>query len=310
MQSEQTKTMPNILVVDDSVATLEMLDDALSSEAMKVEVASSGRNAIAAVSEVKPDLILMDALMPGLDGFETCKILKTEKHCEDVPIVFMTGSDDASHVVEALSSGGVDFVSKPILLDQLFARMRVHLANARRVQSARNALDLTGRKFVACDNNGVILWTTPQAADLLKKAGLHEEEGAKLPWEIVDSLFSGDSTNSNSKGKSSYSFVSANIEVEFTLFDDSNLDENLIQLTNADRGSYEQQLAAAFELTARESEVLLWITYGKSNKEIAEILDMSPRTVNKHLEQIFIKLSVENRTSAATKSVRVLWNES
>lgn len=85
--------------------------------------------------------------------------------------------------------------------------------------------------------------------------------------------------------------------------------EILLRLPDCNQGSDEERLADAFGLTLREAEVLLWITHGKSNKEIAEILEMSPRTVNKHLEQIFNKLGIENRTAAATMAVRVLWNE-
>ena len=83
----------------------------------------------------------------------------------------------------------------------------------------------------------------------------------------------------------------------------------LLRLVDRHRGTDEEQLAKAFGLTLREAEVLLWIAHGKANKEIADILEMSPRTVNKHLEQIFNKLVVEKRTSAATMAVRVLWRD-
>ena len=82
-----------------------------------------------------------------------------------------------------------------------------------------------------------------------------------------------------------------------------------MRLVDRHRGADEEQLARAFGLTLREAEVLLWVAHGKFNKEIADILEMSPRTVNKHMEQIFNKLAVEKRTSAATLAVRVLWRE-
>ena len=83
-------------------------------------------------------------------------------------------------------------------------------------------------------------------------------------------------------------------------------DELLFRLTDLNGGADEQVLQTSLSLTTRESEVLLWISHGKSNREIGEILSISPRTVNKHLEQIFEKLGVENRASAAARAVRTL----
>ena len=300
-----------VLVVDDAPDTLAMLSEAISFEGMTPLVAENGHVALGAVNQSRPDIVLMDAIMPGIDGFETSRIIKEQKGCDDLPIIFMTGSGDDDHVVKALSSGGVDFITKPVVLDQLFARMRVHLSNAKRARSARNALDMTGRKFIACDPNGAILWSTPQASELLRRAGLRSENEAHLPWDIVQAiLVKHDHPSTNLIHEPiSFLYKDGAHDVIFKLFDDSDASEKLIQLIDGNRGTYEQQLAQAFALTARESEVLLWITYGKSNKEIAEILEMSPRTVNKHLEQIFIKLAVENRTSAATLSVKILWSE-
>ena len=83
-------------------------------------------------------------------------------------------------------------------------------------------------------------------------------------------------------------------------------DELLFRLTELSTTADEVQLQQTLSLTSRESEVLLWISRGKANREIGEILAISPRTVNKHLEQIFVKLGVENRASAAARAVRTL----
>jgi DNA-binding CsgD family transcriptional regulator len=83
-------------------------------------------------------------------------------------------------------------------------------------------------------------------------------------------------------------------------------DENLLRLIEGDLGSDQTVLRKKLSVTEREAEVLLWIARGKSNRDIAEILSLSPRTVNKHLEQIYAKLGVENRTSAAALAVRTL----
>ena len=304
----ETRENNRVLVVDDSQDTLMMLSDALRLEGMEVLTSSSGRHAIAVANSDFPDIVLMDAVMPGLDGFETCQILKADRGFEDVPIIFMTGFNEGEHVVKALAAGGVDFVSKPIELNELFARMRVHLVNARRARSARRALDSTGRWIVACDRNGKVFWSTQQASDLLHRAGIRSDPGAYLPWDVVAWLSRPDDPGPVAREALRHSRNGQ--DLEFRVLSDEDGGEILLRLIDRHRGTDEEQLSKAFGVTLREAEVLLWIAHGKSNKEIAEILDMSLRTVNKHLEQIFNKLMVEKRTSAATMAVKVLWRDS
>ena len=114
-------------------------------------------------------MILMDALMPGIDGFETCRASKQNKALAHVPVIFMTGLSDTEHIVKGLEAGGVDYVTKPLVPDELLARIRVHLANARISHSARTALDAFGRFLLAASGTGSILWCTPQAARLLEE---------------------------------------------------------------------------------------------------------------------------------------------
>lgn len=296
-----------VLLVDDSPETLTMLTDALALEGMQVVVAESGLAALAMASKVQPDIVLMDAMMPGMDGFETCKIFKSESLLADIPVIFMTGLNESEHVVRALEAGGVDFVAKPASLPELFARMHVHLANARKTRSARDALDTTGRRIVAVSGKGDINWATPQAADLLERAGIRVDAEAHMPWQVSGWL--AELGVKRLSGEVNTLEVARNhLTLEFRVVGRSLEDEWLLRVVDRDAGTDEERLAAAFDLSLREAEVLLWITHGKSNKEIAEILDLSPRTVNKHLEQIFDKLGVENRTAAATMSVRVLWD--
>lgn len=299
-----------VLVVDDSPDALFMLSDALKLEGMDVLTCNSGRQAISLANASSPDIVLMDAVMPGLDGFETCQILKSARGFEDIPIIFMTGFNESEHVVRALAAGGVDFVSKPIVLNELFARMRVHLGNARRARSARRALDSTGRWIVACDRNGRIFWSTQQAADLMQRAGIRSDQRAYLPWEVVEWLGQNAEQASPAVLREAFRYSYNGQDLEFRILSDDGGEEVLLRLVDRHRGTDEEQLVKAFGLTLREAEVLLWIAHGKANKEIADILEMSPRTVNKHLEQIFNKLRVEKRTSAATMAVKVLWRDS
>src|SRR5215510_6145200 len=155
------------LVVDDSPETLRLLTDALDSAGMTVMVALDGTSAMRIVDQITPDIILLDAVMPGMDGFETCRQLKRDAGLSNVPVIFMTGLADTEHIVRGLEAGGVDYVTKPIVVEEMLARIRVHLANARMTQSARAALDVSGRFLLAVSRQGRILWATPQAQKLL-----------------------------------------------------------------------------------------------------------------------------------------------
>src|SRR5918912_1500935 len=134
---------------------------------MTVMVALDGAAAMRIVDQITPDIVLLDAVMPGLDGFETCRRIKRDAGLANVPVIFMTGLAETEHIVRGLEAGGVDYVTKPIVVEEMLARIRVHLANARLTQSARAALDVSGRYLLAVSRQGRILWATPQAQKLL-----------------------------------------------------------------------------------------------------------------------------------------------
>src|SRR6202451_3392967 len=178
-----------VLVVDDSPDTLRMLTDALEDAGMTVLVALEGAQALAIVGKITPDVILMDAVMPSIDGFETTRRLKRNKTLAHVPVIFMTGLTETQDIVKGLEAGGVDYVTKPIVPDELLARIRVHLANARLAQSARAALDASGRYLLATNTSGGVLWCTPQAAKLLGLAFVYfHGEGYVLPSNVQEWL--------------------------------------------------------------------------------------------------------------------------
>lgn len=297
-----------VLVVDDSPNTLSVLTDALEEAGMTVLVAREGDHALSIVEKVTPDVILMDAVMPGTDGFETCRRLKQNRALAHVPVIFMTGLSDTEHIVEGLEAGGVDYVTKPIVAGELLARIRVHLTNARMAQSARTALDAFGRFLFAVDNVGKVLWCTPQAVKLLANALRDfDAEDYVVPETIRDWV----------QHAASAPAASPPVPIELKTHTSTNklqllyvtqigANEHLLRVIEGDAGNDQMVLKSRLMITDRESEVLLWIARGKSNRDIAEILSLSPRTVNKHLEQIYTKLGVENRTSAAALAVRTL----
>lgn len=294
-----------VLLVDDSPEALGFLTDALEQSGFSALIATSGQAALNIAERITPDIILLDAVMPSMDGFETCRRLKANAAVAQVPVIFMTGLTETEHVVRALESGGVDYLTKPINIDELRARIRVHLSNARSAQSARVALDAAGRHLLAVRANGAIHWSTPQATRLVNAA-----TGRDDGLEIVVAHISGwlaDRTTVDSTRDAPLTITEAGRPaLQLSFLGAMGPDEYLFRLTAANEKSDDHLLKDHFALTTRESEVLLWIAKGKSNRDIGDILGLSARTVNKHLEQIYVKLGVENRASAAVKAAHIL----
>ncbi len=293
-----------VLLVDDSPEALGFLTDALEQSGFSVLIATSGTAALGIVERITPDLILLDAIMPSMDGFETCRRLKANPAISQIPVIFMTGLTETEHVVHALESGGVDYLTKPINIDELRARIGVHLRNARSAQSARVALDAAGRHLLAVKGDGEIHWSTPQATRLINTA-LGGDDSLDVVVGRIAEWMKKRSASATSDGAISVSHGGKDV-LGLAFLGAIGPDEYLFRLTANNRRSDDETLRQSFALTQRESEVLLWIAKGKANRDIGEILGLSARTVNKHLEQIYVKLGVENRASAAVKAAHVL----
>jgi len=295
-----------ILVVDDSPETLGFLTDLLDHAGYTVLIATDAASALSLVDRITPDLVLLDAVMPGMDGFEACRRLKNDKLLRHLPVIFMTGLDHTERVVEGLGAGGVDYIVKPIVVDVLLARIRVHLDNARSANASRAALDATGRYLLATNGAGQLLWCTPQARKLLLAAGgpRQGERDHALAPAVVDCLLRLRSERSRASARPPAAAGGA--ALEFTFLGPTGPEEFLYCVTETSDAGEHEALQQKLLLTQREAEVLLWISRGKSNRDIGEILDISPRTINKHLERVFVKLGVENRASAAVQAERVL----
>jgi DNA-binding response OmpR family regulator len=287
------------LVVDDSPETLRLLTDALDGAGMTVVVAMDGAAAMRIVDQITPDIILLDAVMPGMDGFETCRRLKRDAGLSNVPVIFMTGLAETEHIVRGLEAGGVDYVTKPIVIEEMLARIRVHLANARLTQSARAALDVSGRFLLAVSQQGKIVWATPQAQKLLSEnlaAGTDDE--FVLPDTMLQWLEQAQKGKAGSRAQAMASFPE-NEQLRLQYMGKLAPNEFLLRLAKDSGGETPAEFSTELGLTTREGEVLSWLSKGKTNRDIAQILGLSPRTVDKHLEQIYAKLGVENRTAAA-----------
>jgi len=289
------------LVVDDSPDTLRLLTDALDGAGMTVMVALDGAGAMRIAEQITPDIVLLDAVMPGIDGFETCRRLKRDAGLADVPVIFMTGLSETAHIVRGLEAGGVDYVTKPIVIEEMLARIRVHLANARLTQSARAGLDVSGRFLLAVNKQGEVLWATPQAQKLLSEhliAGL--DDTLLLPPTLLQWL---DQMQKPGAKPTPSAPLANNETLRLNFMGKAGADEFLLRLAKDNSAAVPAEFSKELGLTTREGEVLSWLSKGKSNRDIAQILGLSPRTVDKHLEQIYAKLGVENRTAAAAIAV-------
>jgi DNA-binding NarL/FixJ family response regulator len=298
-----------VLIVDDVPDNLAYLHDALDEAGYTVFVANNGEMALRVAESMQPHVILLDAMMPGMDGFETCQRLKSSDTTQDIPVVFMTGLTEVEHVTRAFEVGGVDYVTKPVRPAEVLARLQAHVKNATKMQQATTALDAFGQATMAIQPvTRQLIWQTPLAKHYLARYfpdwSAEATEGglttsSLLPTVIFNWL---ESSLEQLLNKENLSSLAVNQGSKRLTLSVASVDEEqwVIVLREASDEAQIQSLIKLFQLTNREAEVLYWTVKGKTNKDIGEILGTSPRTVNKHLEHVFQKLGVETRTAAAS----------
>ena len=269
---------PVVLVVDDAPQSLGALCASLEAEGYTVLVARDGESALARLDLATPDAILLDALMPGLSGFETCRRIKQDPALSHIPVIFMTGLSETPHIVEGFESGGVDYVVKPVRAQEVLVRL------------AREAVDVGGHGVLVLDAQGRVAWRSPQAAAWLRE---FHPEGLPPAWA--------------SDGPLEHRSVATDGRVLTVRHAGAvGLGERMLLLRVQAASDAPPTRLSTASLTPRETEVLSWIAKGKTNRDVGEILGMSPRTVNKHLEHVFEKLGVETRAAAAALASREL----
>jgi len=156
-----------VLIVDDLPENLSMLHDALDDAGYKVLVATNGESALARARQALPDVILLDAVMPGIDGFEVARRLKADFTTQHIPIVFMTGLTETEHVVAAFEAGSADYVAKPVRPPEVLARIAAHLRTARQLQeAAKSAPDAMDDATLAARLTAAFT-LTPREAEVL-----------------------------------------------------------------------------------------------------------------------------------------------
>lgn len=293
-----------ILIVDDVPQNLAVLHDTLDESGYTVLVANSGAAALERIEQVVPDVILLDAVMPGMDGFEVCRRLRAMPRLRQLPIIFMTGLTDSEHVVAAFAAGGTDYVTKPVRQSEVLARIQSHLRAARLMQQASSALDAFGHAVCAVvPGSGRIIWQTPLARQWMDAylAGPEQPDRDAANASLGAWL----AALPHSPG-AVLTIALPTRRLLFSVADMRDPQQWTVVLREESGTAQVERLSSLLRLTRREAEVLHWVVMGKTNRDIGDILGMSPRTVNKHLEHVFDKLGVETRTAAAAQAMNRL----
>jgi DNA-binding response OmpR family regulator/DNA-binding CsgD family transcriptional regulator len=291
-----------VLIVDDVPENLSVLHDALDESGHTVLVATNGESALQRAIQALPDVILLDAMMPGMDGFEVARRLKADFATRHIPIIFMTGLTETEHVVAGFEAGGADYVTKPIHPREVLARIAVHTRNARQMRQARSALDACGLATLAIRPQGQrLVWQTSLARQLLRTYFSAPDD--VIPDELQDWLAGLAISLQSGKDVLPLNIQRSEARLILNFQEQTGDGEWLIVLREESDAAMIEGLTLAFRLTQKEAEVLYWVVRGKTSRDIGDILGSSPRTVNKHLEHVFAKLGVETRTAAASMAM-------
>ncbi|MGR9014240.1 MAG: response regulator [Gammaproteobacteria bacterium] len=308
MKSKVAHANSIVMIVDDTPDNLALLSDTLTEVGYRVLVATDGLSALEQIACLKPDIILLDVMMPGIDGFETCNRLKSEPGTAHIPVVFMTALSDLDNLLRGFDEGAVDYITKPIRPPEVLARVDVQLTHARNLQRAENALNNSHFSALAIDLSGNITWLTPGSRCWLdsfsKTHALTGENkiGSLLPQPILEWV----KRLKSVEKLDGESFESHRLGVDFivTISQCQNTAEYLLVLEKHSGEWDLDSVRNSLGLTFREAEILMWISRGKTNKEVGLILNSSPRTINKHLEHVFEKLGVVTRAAAVSKVLK------
>ena len=295
-----------VLIVDDVPDNVAVLHDALDESGYTVLVANSGKAALEVAAKTEPDIILLDAIMPEMDGFEVCRALKANNKTSQIPVIFMTGLTETEMVVAAFEAGVSDYVTKPVRINEVLVRITSQLQTSSHVRQARSALDAFGQAAIAITpENGKIVWQTSLARDwmhdyFLDDSSLSEARELLTPPKVFNWVKEAYQADVTGKTLESLIIIQSAKRLTFSPADISSDEQWVIVLREESDAAQIEALIHIFKLTNRESEVLYWTIKGKTSRDIGDILGSSPRTVNKHLEHVFVKLGVETRTAAAS----------
>jgi len=305
-----TDSAARILVIDDSAANLKVATMHLTDYAYVVLTARDGESGLRRAKRAKPDLILLDIQMPGIDGYETCRRLKADPVTAEIPVIYMTARSQVEDKLRAFELGGVDYITKPFEVPELIARVRTHLQLVQATrQIARHAeeletrvaevtadlrSELAERRAVAAEREALSELVRVQGEQLYdqtrrwlaqredRDVGLAQRVRVDIAERIrlaLERLRRTQATDPNDGIEEAIALLSPALaqseDVGASLRDVPTLTENPL-----------------LQLSAREYEVFQLLTKGKANKEIAYTLDIATSTVSTYRVRIMEKLEV------------------
>lgn len=322
-----------ILIVDDTPANLDILFEHLRQENFKVLVAENGPSALERANYYKPDIILLDVMMPGIDGFETCRRFKADEATQDIPIIFLTALSDTIDKVQGFTVGGVDYITKPIQVAEVMARLNTHLT----IRRLQNRLREHNEQLETRVQTRTIELATTNAAlqAEISQRKQHQQEKDKLfdvvrqqgeqLRELTNWLIESQQHQRTGLAQDLHEQVAQNLTV---LHHNLGLIRNLLATSAASPSTlllahladalgllertqtYLQDVTTSLNqphpadrqlqenpllhLSAREREVLQLMVDGKSAPEIAAILYLSAKTVRTYQSRIRAKLDIHD----------------
>jgi len=292
-------TRRSVLVVDDNAANLKVIVSHLKAYSYDIFTARDGTAGLERARLVKPDLVLLDVEMPGIDGYETCRRMKADPELAPIPVIFMTVRSDIDDKIRGFDAGAVDYVTKPFEANELLARVRTHTELRRLQQQLQEEASDYGR----------------ERADLLATMRSHSDQLRRLTRRWLDRPNQGhDDGDLGDADMNAVAMAHAHLELASAqlgelpqVADSAALQhvqhalELLAPLRGAlpptplpDRRIPRTESSPLDQLSARELEVLDLIVSGRANKEIAAQLKVARTTVSTYRNRIFDKLGVED----------------
>ncbi len=317
-----------VLVVDDTPINLQVLFDTLQQAHYKTLVAQDGISAIEQVSKLKPDIILLDVHMPGIDGFETCRRLKSNPNTNHIPVIFLTASTETVDKVRGFDVGGVDYLTKPIDPPEVLARINTHLT----LRNLREQLEVRNEEL-----SGEVSTYATDLQSEVEKRRLYQRERQELLHnvsqqsesiqQLAAQVMAEHRQQNQLLGQNLQQDIAANLNLLQAMLIEldsglnasppappeplvESLEQGLLLLSQTQQqlqqiikrliltSSTEQKIWATplESLSQREREVLRLIAQSKTHQEIGNLLNISPKTVGVYRWRIMRKLNVENVT--------------
>lgn len=293
---------PTLLVVDDTPASLGVVCEALRGTGAKILIADTARAARAILSRIIPELILLDVVMPVEDGFSFCETLKTDPRWKQIPVLFLTSIDEPEQRLKAFAGGAVDYVTKPVQIPELLARVQVQLdlQASKRILEKKN-LELESAIALRIDAEEQLASSLDRAIILINQSG-EPLFSTRLAHGLVTKYLQGNYASLASAPDRIEGVAGTLCVRHFT--DGPRKDLQLLSLEE-EHAQPGPLALLSLGLTPRQAEVAYWVGQGKSNPEVAIILGTSPRTIDKHMEGILSRLGLENRSALIVECGRI-----